>query len=333
MKIIISENQYNLILESKELVSSFDKAISNLAKANYFGSNFFNLGTEGRPWWAFLVFDKKNRKKILKSINDWKINNDVDISISDENSLRNNNHRHGISLYNDIKNTPSVREMISSSQLQNPDSIAVFISPKKEIVDTTGKVFYHTSNTPDLDKIGLKPFSPNMKYTKNIYFWDDIATARFYGANNAIDYFYIYKVNLDGYDVFKDTEELYDAYFINLPVSPNRVELVESHNKFDEKKVNAYEKKNKEIEEKIKRFGIKSSKILPYIKYVKKGFDMCETFNDGEEYGEYIINSALEILFKEISEDLSSDFGFKVQDLCGEWFFHKLVMEFEDECF
>jgi hypothetical protein len=110
---------------------------------------------------------------------------------------------------------------------------------------------------------------------------------------------------LDGYDVFKDTEELYDAYFINLPVSPNRVELVESHNKFDEKKVNAYEKKNKEIEEKIKRFGIKSSKILPYIKYVKKGFDMCESFDDGDEYGEYIINSALEILFKEFNNTFS----------------------------
>ena len=135
MKYIISESQYNLILESKELVSSFDKAISNLAKVEYFGSNFFNIGTEGRPWWAFLVFDKQNRKKILKSIKDWKINNDVDISISDENSLRNNNHRHGLSLYNQIKNTPVVREMIVSSQLQNPDSIAVFISPKKEIVD------------------------------------------------------------------------------------------------------------------------------------------------------------------------------------------------------
>ena len=116
-------------------------------------------------------------------------------------------------------------------------------------------------------------------------------------------------------------------------MSPNRVELVESHNKFDKNKTNDYENKNKEIEEKIKKFGIKSSKILPYIKYVKKEFDMCESFDDGDEYGEYIINSSLEILFKEISEDLSSDFGLKVQDLCDEWFYHKLVVEFEDECF
>ena len=102
------------------------------------------------------------------------------------------------------------------------------------------------------------------------------------------------------YIKLKDTEEVYDAYFINLPVSPNRVELVETHNKFDENKINAYEKKNKEIEEKIKKFGITSSKILPYIKLAKKGFDMCEHFDDGDEYVDYIINSALEILFKEI---------------------------------
>ena len=110
------------------------------------------------------MFDKKNRKEILKSIGDWKNNNNVSIKITDESSLKNNNHRHGLTMYNELKNNREVNWGEVSSKLQNPDSIAVFVSPKKEVVDTTGKVFYHTSNTPDLDKIGLIP-TPTMKFS------------------------------------------------------------------------------------------------------------------------------------------------------------------------
>lgn len=233
MKIIITERQYrliSLISESKELMSSFDNTISDLSKIIHipYGNN--PLGQKKSPWFIFLIFDNKNKKELLKKIRDWKINNDVTIFLSDENSLKNNNHRHGLSMYRRMKDYVGFDEI--SSEFNNPNSMGIFITPKKELIDTEDKVFYHTSFLPDLDKIGLKTSVPNMKYKNRLYFWDNIDIARRYGMNNASSVgkgnkYYIYQVDLNGYNVARDFEEGKNAYYINLPVSPDRVKFFE----------------------------------------------------------------------------------------------------------
>jgi hypothetical protein len=333
MRYIITEGQYGLITERMELVSSFDDAIGNLSKVIHIPYGDFYLGTEGRPWFNFLVFDRKNRKELLKAIKDWKSNNNVDIFLSDENSLRTNNHRHGLVQYKEMKYSPYVKYDKISSQFENPDSIAIFITPKKEIVDTKDKVFYHSSLLPDLDKIGLKPISENMKYKNKLYFWDNLDVAHQYGINIAQDDYYIYKVNLGGYDVFKDTEERQNAYFIDLPVNPYRIELVGKFPKQDPSVRMEKEQIKKSVEEKIKKFDITYSKLLPYIEQVKESVDICESFDDESDYVSHIIDSAVEILFEEISEEFNSHFGWKVHDLCEDWFFDELRTEFENECY
>jgi len=232
-----------------------------------------------------------------------------------------------------MKYSPYVKYDKISSQFENPDSIAIFITPKKEIVDTKDKVFYHSSLLPDLDKIGLKPISENMKYKNKLYFWDNLDVAHQYGINIAQDDYYIYKVNLGGYDVFKDTEERQNAYFIDLPVNPYRIELVGKFPKQDPSVRMEKEQIKKSVEEKIKKFDITYSKLLPYIEQVKESVDICESFDDESDYVSHIIDYAIEILFEEISEDSNSPFGRKVQDLCEDWFFDELTTEFENTCY
>jgi hypothetical protein len=155
-----------------------------------------------------------------------------------------------------MKYSPYVKYDKISPQFENPDSIAIFITPKKEIVDTKDKVFYQSSLLPDLDKIGLKPVSENMKYKNKLYFWDNLDVAHLYGKNIAQDDYYIYKVNLEGYDVFKDTEERQNAYFIDLPVNPYRIESVGKFPKIDPSVRMEREQIKKSVEEKIKKFDI-----------------------------------------------------------------------------
>jgi len=89
----------------------------------------------------------------------------------------------------------------------------------------------------------------------------------------------------------------------------------------------------KSVEEKIKKFDITYSKLLPYIEQAKESVDICESFDDENDYVSYIINSAIETLFEEISEEFNSHFGWKVGDLCVDWFFDELTTEFENECY
>lgn len=243
MNILIKESQYSLILESMNLVSSFDDSISNLSKIVHVPYGKFRLGTEGKPWFIFLIFDKQNRKELLRRIKDWKSYNDVDIFLSDEASLSNNNHRHGLSMYKQMKDFVNYNKI--SSVFDNPTSIAVFITPKKEIVDAKDKVFYHSSIIPNLEKVGLKPNNLNMKYKNRLYFWDSLDIAKAYGDNISREDYYVYEVNLNGYDVAKDPEERGNAYFIELPVNAERVKLVGKFEKFNYDKWWEEEKKNR----------------------------------------------------------------------------------------
>lgn len=330
MKIIINENQYRLILESKELVASFDRAVSDLAEVKYESAGIFNIGTENRPWWAILILDKTKKKEVLKSIKNWKDDNDVSIIVNDENTLKNSTNKRGLPLYNEIKYSKIVNWNETSSKFQNPYLMTVFVSPKKKQVDISGKDFYHSSEIPNLDKIGLMP-TPTAKYKKNIYFWDNIRTARFYGANNSVNEFYIYKVNLDGYDVYDDPEEIWGAYFVDKPISPKRVELYESHTKYDEDKVSKLEKIKKSVEEKIEKYKITYSSSLPYVKHFAEQFG-CDDFDSADDYADEVVELASKKLIDKLSEVSDSHFVREVNELFIKWFSLKLVAGFEEEC-